>query len=184
MLLNKITVLDKGYIAPLSFSGNGRLLQEIQDEFFKTSVNLKLLNIASATLVIKCPLYVQMNLSQSGLSIISTPSDDVEAYIPDVSMISGESLEDRQNIQKYMQVTTEALLLNQKSMTMDGCSRFTAQLLTPISAYSTIIVHGNLNTWIDFLNQKKIPREIANYRNEIYEVLKIEWANLDNLMKL
>lgn len=182
MLLNKINVLDKGYVAPLCFSGNGRLLQDIQDEFFKTNVNLKLLNIASATLMIKCPLFIQLNLSQLGLGVISAPSENVEAYIPDVSMIEGKTLTDRENIQQYITATTEALLLNQKGMVMDGSSGFTSQLLSPISIYSEIIVHGKLLTWIDFLNQKRLPKEVAQYRNEIYQLLKAEWKNLDTML--
>src|SRR5690606_10540428 len=102
MLLNKNTVLDKGFVAPLSFNGGGKLLQDLQDHYFKANVNLKLLNIASATLVIKCPLFVQLNLSQYGLDIISTPSDGVEAYTPDLSMVSGDSVEDKERIVEYI----------------------------------------------------------------------------------
>ena len=47
MLLNKITVLDKGFVAPLSFSGSGKALQEIQDHYFKTKANFKLLELSS-----------------------------------------------------------------------------------------------------------------------------------------
>ena len=171
-------------MAPLQFNGGGRLLQELQDSYFKTRTNVKLLNLASATLVIKCPLFVQLNLHNNGLDIILTPSDNVEAYIPDVSMVSGETLEDRENIAKYIKVTTEALLLNQKGMPMDGSSDFTSQLLTPITVYNEIIVHGNLRNWLSFIKQKNLPKEIELYREHINILLGTEWKNIELLKKI
>lgn len=183
MLLNKLNVLDKGFVAPLAFSGNGKLLQDLQDHYFRTRTNLKLLELCSATLIIKCPLFVQLNLSQYSLNIITTPSDNVEAYIPDLSLVEGESLEDRQEIQRYIELTTEALLLNQKGMSMDGSSRFTAQLLTPITVYNELIVSGKLNNWLAFLRQSKLPRELELYRKSVQDTLCSEWRNIDALMR-
>jgi len=183
MLLNKISVLDKGFVAPLSFSGNGKLLQDIQDHYFKAKTNLKLLEISSATLIIKCPLFVQLNLSQYSLNIITTPSDNVEAYIPDVSLIDGESLEDRLDIANYIKITTEALLLNHKGIAMDGGSHFTAQLLTPITVYNELIVNGKLANWISFIKQKKLPKELDVFRAAVENVLSSEWKNIDQFLR-
>jgi len=183
MLLNKINVLDKGFVAPLSFSGNGKILQDIQDHYFKTKTNLKLLEISSATLIIKCPLFVQLNLSQYSLNIITTPSDNVEAYIPDVSSIDGESLEDKAEIANYIKITTDALLLNHKGIVMDGGSRFTAQLLTPITVYNELIVNGKLTNWLAFINQKKLPKELEVFRAAVESILSSEWRNLDQFLR-
>lgn len=184
MLLNKEPVLDKGFVAPLEFSGGSRILQDLQDHYFRTKTNLKLLKLTKATLVIKCPLFVQLNLAQYGFDIVVTPSDDVEAYIPDVSMISGDSIQDKQNIADYMKATTEALLLNQKGMPMDGSSNFTAQLLTPITVYNEIIVSGNLELWLEYLKQKNLPKEMELYRCSIKSTLEAEWRNMDLLLKI
>jgi hypothetical protein len=183
MLLNKLNVLDKGFVAPVAFTGNGKLLQDLQDHYFKTRANLKLLDISSAVLVIKCPLFVQLNLSQYGLNIITTPSDNVEAYIPDISMIEGESLEDRQEIARYIELTTEALILNHKGMAMDGSSRFTAQLLTPITVYNELVVSGKLVNWLQFLKQRQLPKELELYRKSVEDILSVEWRNIDSLMR-
>ena len=184
MLLNKENVLDKGFVAPLEFSGNGRLLQDIQDEYFRTKTNMKLLKLSSATLVIKCPLFVQLNLQQHGLDVITTPSDDIEAYIPDVSMIEGESLDDRQHMAAYIQATTEALILNAKAMPMDGGSEWTAQMLMPISVYNENIVTGRLEQWVSYIKQKKLPKEMELYRKAIEETLTVEWKNMNSLKKM
>lgn len=184
MLLNKVKVLDKGFVAPLSVNITGKELQDIQDTYFRTKINMKLLSLCSATIVIKCPLFVQLNLSQYGLDIISTPSDDVEAFIPDLTMIKGDSLEDRQRMQEYISATTEALILNQRGMPMDGADELTSQMLTPINTYNEIIVHGNLRNWVDFLNQKKLPDAMEKYRSTVFEVLKADWGNLHKLMEV
>ena len=184
MLLNKVNVLDKGFISLVTASGNGRLLQDIQDEYFKTKVNLNLLKMASATFIIKCPIFVQLNLHKYNLDIIITPCDDVEAYIPTVDLIDGDSLEDREGVQRYIQQTTEALLLNQQAIPLDGGSNFTSQLLIPISVYNKIIVHGNLKQWLDFIKQKNLPKEMEIYRSQIEGLLEIEWKNIKQLMKM
>lgn len=184
MLLNKNNVLDKGFVAPLCFNGGGRLLQDLQDHYFKANVNMKLLSISTATLVIKCPLFVQLNLSQYGFDIISTPSDGVEAYTPDLSMINGETIEDKQRVVDYISKTTEALMLNEKGMTMDGVDPFTSQLLMPITVYNELIVHGSLGDWLIYLKQSRLPKELEAYRCQVKEVLETEWKNVDSLLKL
>lgn len=184
MLLNKNTVLDKGFVAPLSFTGNGKLLQDLQDHYFKANTNIKLLNIASATLVIKCPLFVQLNLSQYGLDIISTPSYGVEAYTPDLSMIDGVELKDKERVVEYIKKTTDALLINKDGMELDGVDRFTSQLLMPITVYNELIVHGSLGNWLVYLKQNQLPKELEGYRCQIKDCLEAEWKNLETLMKL
>jgi hypothetical protein len=144
MLLNKINVLDKGFVALIDSSGNSKLLQDLQDTYFKTKINTKLLELCSATLIIKCPLFAQLNISQFGFDIVFTPSDEVEAYLPDISSVSADTLEDRQRICNYISATTEALLLNHKGLSMDGADSLTAQILTPISVYNEIIISGNI----------------------------------------
>ena len=101
-----------------------------------------------------------------------------------LTMIKGDSLEDRQRIQEYISATTEALILNQRGMPMDGADELTSQMLTPINTYNEIIVHGNLRNWVDFLNQKKLPDAMEKYRSTVFEVLKADWGNLHKLMEV
>ena len=176
-------VLDKGWVAVLEFSGGGRMLQDLQDKYFKTKTNIKLLKLASATLIMKLPLFVQLNLQKYGLDVITTPSNDIEAYTPDVSMIDGDKLEDRENMANYIKATTEALILNSQGIPMDGGSDFTAQLLMPITVYNEIIVSGKLEQWINYLNQKNLPKEMELYRSQINGSLESEWRNINALRK-
>ena len=98
-------------------------------------------------------------------------------------MIDGSSVEDRQEIARYIEMTTEALLLNHKGIPMDGGSKFTAQLLTPITVYNELIVSGKLDSWLKFISQKKLPKELELYRAAVQGVLSASWRNLDQLTK-
>jgi hypothetical protein len=80
-------------------------------------------------------------------------------------------------------MTTEALLLNHKGITMDGGSRFTAQLLTPITVYNELVVAGKLANWLSFIKQKQLPKELEVYRKAVEEVLRVEWKNLDQFLR-
>lgn len=184
MLLNKLNVSDKGFVALLETSGNSILLKDIQDEYFLTRFNIKLLELSTATLIIKCPLFVQLNLSQSGLYVVSTPVKEVEAYVPDISEISGNSIDDRNEICEYIKMTTEALLLNQKGLPIDGADAFTSQLLTPISVYNELIVTGNIRQWITFLKQQDLPGQIGVYQQSIHKIILNEWKNIEELKKI
>jgi len=184
MLLNRVTVLDKGFVALVSVNITGRELQNIQDHYFRTKVNMKLIELCSATLVVKCPLFVQLNMSQYGFNIVSTPSNNVEAYVPDIGSIQGDVLIDRQRMSNYIKATTEALLLNQKGMPMDGADEFTAQMMTPVNVYNEIIVHGSLRQWVNFLNQTNLPLSILSYQKAILELLKVEWTNIESFKKI
>lgn len=184
MLLNKLHVLDKGFVAKVQTNGEGILLQDLQDEYFKTQTNKKLLSLSSATLVVKCPLFVQLNLSQYGFTIISTPSENIEAYIPDSSSVESNTLEDRQRIIDYIQMTTEALILNQKGLLMDGAGKLTSQILTPISVYNELIVHGSLKQWLEYLKQNDLPKQMESYRLTVEDLLLADWKNLQRLKSL
>lgn len=184
MQLNKINVLDKGFVALLESTGNSTMLQNIQDEYFRARVNMDLINLSSFTFIIKCPLFIQLNLGKYDFDIISLPSKEIEAYIPDVSMVKADTLEDRERVVQYIKSTTEALILNHKGLPMDGVDEFTAQLLTPISVYNKIIIKGSLKQWIKFLRQKKMPREIQVYQEAISDTIKVDMKNLDALIAL
>lgn len=184
MLLNKISVLDKGFVALIDSSGNAKLLQDLQDTYFATKVNVRLLEIASATLIIKCPLFVQLNISQYGFELIHLPSNQVEAYLPDVASVSADTLDDSRRISNYIAATTEALLLNHKGFSMDGADPFTSQMLTPISVYNEIIVSGNIKKWITYLNQTNLPTPISKYQDAVKASLLTEWKNLEKMQKM
>jgi hypothetical protein len=124
----------------------------------------------------KCPLFVQIHLSTYDLSILPVPgSDKLEAYVPNVGEVLAKTLPDSGDIVKSMQATTDALLINPLAYQSDGCDRFTSQVLTPISTYTTIIVQGPYNEWKRFCERQGLPSPIKAYVKAITQIANVEW---------
>ncbi len=175
MLLNKLPCLDKGYVAYLDSSGDSSKLKDVALEFFKKTDGTFLSSISSLTLVIKCPLFVQLNLGHYNLKVISAPCSEVEAYVPNIGEVGCSDLSAAKVIAEDMERTTAALLLNPKAYQADGCDRFASQILTPISVYTTLIVHGPHSEWTKFVAQNKAPKGIAPYVNAVQQIMQMEW---------
>lgn len=178
MLLSKIPVLDKGFVATYDTSCDSRKLNEVAVEFFKKLDGKFLANHSSLTLIVKCPLFVQLNISQFHFQITNLPnigSDVLESYEPNVGEIGATALNICQDISDDMKRTSAALLMNHKAYQTDGCNRFMSQILTPINTYTTIIVSGMYNDWSRFVSQNGAPAPIAAYMNAVAQILKAEW---------
>lgn len=177
MLLNKLPCLDKGYAALISVSNNGALCNQVAMEFFKRDDSHFLREFSVMTLAIKCPLFVQLNLSTFGFQMISAQGAEVEAYVPNVGEIGAQDLKVNRDIVENIKATTEALLLNPKAFQEDGCDRFMSQILTPLSTYTTLIVHGSYNDWKRFCNQQKVPAPTKSYIKAITQIMNAEWRS-------
>lgn len=175
MLLSKIPALDKGYVALIASSGTSERLNEVSMEFFKRSDSHFLRELATMTLVIKCPLFVQLNLSKYGFKIISAPVTEGETYNPHVGEIGCQDLETNRNISANIKMTADALLINPQAYQEDGCDRFVSQVLTPISMYTTLLVHGPYSEWKKFCNQPKVPLPMKAYTMAVNQIMDAEW---------
>ena len=175
MLLNKLPCLDKGYVAQLASSCDTHRLNEISMEFFKRDDSKFLREISTLTVVMKCPLFVQLNLSTHNLKIISAPVAEVEAYVPNVGEIGAADVATNKEISDNMKATTDALLINPAAYQKDGADRFISQVLTPVSTYTTIIVHGSYNEWRRFCEQQKLPAAIKPYVKAVTQLINAEW---------
>lgn len=186
MLLNEISVLDKGHVALLSSSNSGVKLKELSDQLFGSLPHYSFLEIANATLIVKCPLFVQLKLSQYGFTIIQAPhKGDVEAFLPDMTDVQAPVREDSETIADDIMRTTEALLINPKSYQADGCNEFVSQVITPINVYTTLVVHGTLAQWIHYLNSSdKVPDQVKKYNEAIKQVISNEWKNYNAFSEL
>ena len=186
MLLNKLTVLDKGFVSLVASSCDGLSLREFKSELFRGQLHSDFLKIASATLYIKCPLFIQLQLSKFGFIITSIPSPEnkLEVYVPDETEIGSPSLETNRLISDDIYKTSEALLINPTAYQQDGCDRFMSQMLMPINLYTEILVHGTLEQWLIFLAQEKLPKPAESYLTTIQGILLCEWDNLKELKEL
>jgi hypothetical protein len=178
-LLNEHPVLDKGYVALHSCGPSGLELVELSKEFFRGRWDDRLLNTGVAHLKIKCPLFVQLCFQEHGLMAVTKRSDaKPEAFIPNVSQVNAQNLEASEAIQRDIQQTTEALLLNPKAYQMEHCDLFVSQVISPVSVYNVLIVSGSLTQWLSFLSQRGLPSPIEAYRKATENVLFAEFAPL------
>ena len=181
MLLSKIPVLDKGYVALISSCNANEALTNIKDEFFGGELLNKadteiITSMANMTLAIKCPLFVQLNLAKFGLTILTAKQEAVEAYVPNETEIKGKDLQTNRVIAENMRRTTEALLINPLAYQKDGCDKFVSQIMSPVSVYNTLIVHGTLKQWMSFCEQEKLPNPIEAYRSTVTDMVTAVWA--------
>lgn len=175
MLLNKIPTLDKGFVAFVESMNNGDKLKALSLEFFKSTDITNVVDMAQLTLVIKCPLFVHLNLSKFDLRIVSTPTNTIEAYIPNLGEIGGQDRETNRLIADDIERTTEALLINPKSYQSDGCDRFISQVMTPINVYTTLIVQGSYKEFQRFCNQASVPEPVKSYTVAVKSIIDMEW---------
>jgi hypothetical protein len=181
-MLNEIPVLDKGYVALFSKSMSREQLLSIQTQYFRSKANSGMLDLPKIHMEIKCPLFVQISLTES-LSSVSRATGKPEAFVPSVNDISAQDLETSELISKDINQTTQALLMNPKSYQMDGCDIFISQVISPISVYNTLLVSGTLSQWISYVNKTGLPAPIEQYRKVIKEILLSEydflWEHID-----
>lgn len=175
LLLNYIPVLDKGFVARFDSSGDSSKLNQIAESYYKQLDGRFLTEISSLTLLVKCPLFVQLNMSTFGFKIKTLPADKLEVYLPNVGEIGSKSHNSNRDIAEDMVRTSAALLMNQNAYKVDGCDPFVSQLLTPISTYTHILVFGLYNQWAAYVQQNAAPAAISAYISAVDQIMKAEW---------
>lgn len=176
-MLNKTPVLDKGYVTLQSTSLNNDELNKLilgyalrkQDDY---------LCLPHVHIEIKCPLFVQLWLCKYQFHMLTKKTKTTEAYIPAISEIKAKDLETSKNISEAIEATTEALLINPKMFTEDGCDSHIAQIITPINVYNILTVSGSLIKWMPILRANNLPAPIEAYKEAIKNVLEAEWTVL------
>jgi hypothetical protein len=182
--INSIAVLDKGYVALHSSSPSNEQLKQIRYNFLRGQLTDQLLVSSYLTVQIKCPLFVQLNLANHLLHIITNKSrQNVSAYITDIGDIGARDLQTSKEILSNIEQTTEALLLNPRAYQSDGCDLFIAQILAPISVYNECLVSGTLQQWLLFINQPHLPAPINEYRKAIKDIIWAEWSEIEELLE-
>jgi hypothetical protein len=177
MLLAKIPVLDKGFVALISSCNTTQVLREIDQEFFFGKYPTVLEELGSMTVVMKCPLFVQLDLSKFNFKIINAESAEVQpdAYIPNASQIGGSDIGTNQTISDDISRTTAALLINPIAYAADGSDHFISQVMTPINVYTTIIVQGSYKEWCAYAYIRKVPGPIKAYTMALQQIIDCEW---------
>lgn len=176
MLLNKIPVLDKGYVALLDSSVTTQKMRDIGAEFFGGEYPTSLEDFGTMTVAIKCPLFVMLWLAKFDLKVIDANyAGQLEAYIPNPGEVGATDRQDAEAIADDISRTTDALFINPKAYQADGADRFISQLTTPISTYTVLIVQGSYNEWVKLAYATKLPGPIEAYGRSIAQIIEAEW---------
>ena len=177
MLLNKIPVLDKGFVALIDSCNTTETLRAMGKEFFDGEYPTSLEALGSMTVVMKCPLFVQLNLSKFNFKVINAEQKTpLDAYEPNAGELGCKERTTGEDIADNISRTTAALLINPKAYQSDGADRFLSQILTPVSVYTTVIVQGSYKDWCDFAyNQTFVPTPIKAYTQTIQQIIEAEW---------
>jgi len=176
MLLNKIPVLDKGFVALIDSCNTTAKLRDMGQEFFNGNYPVSLEELGYLTVVMKCPLFVQLNLSKFNLKVINANNGSPEGYIPNPGEIGANERSTCEIISDDIARTTDALLINPKAYQADGADRFVSQVLTPMNIYTTLIVHGQYKEWCAFAYQQAfVPVPIKAYTIALQQIIDAEW---------
>jgi hypothetical protein len=179
MLLNQIPCLDKGYVALIDSCNTHVKLRDIDAEFFGSRFPGVLMDLGNMTLVMKCPLFVQLNLSKFNLKVITTDGtkDDaaLSTYVPNAGEIGAKERDVCEAIADDLGRTAAALLINPRAYQTDGAGAYISQINIPISVYTTIIVQGSYDEWCKFCDQVKAPAPIAAYIDAVKQIKNVEW---------
>ena len=174
-----IPVLDHGFVDIVSATPSTVQLYSLVTNFNRGAWHPKFLKIPTMVLRIKCPLFVQLWLSESQISLITAKTDDEPvAYVPTVAEIGCPDLKTSEIIQNNISQTAEALMLNPKAYQTDSCDRFISQVNSPVSVYNTLVAYGNLETWLEVTNQRGLPKPIEAYRKAIHDCAATEWTDI------
>lgn len=175
MLLNRLPVLDKGYVALIDSCNTTKKLRDIDAEFFNSKFPPVLLDLGSMTLVMKCPLFVQLNLSKFNFKVINVyDAGDINYYSPNPGEIGAKEISTSTAISDDLTRTTDALIVNARAYQSDGADRFISQITTPVNIYTSLIVQGSYDEWCKFCDQKA-PAPIAAYIDIVKQIKEVEW---------
>jgi len=176
MLLNKLPCLDKGYVALVDSMNGTHKFQKLRDEFQGTPI-ARLEKLAQATILFRCPMWMQMRLSLFPLTIVGTPQRAHEAYIPNAGEIGSPDRQTNEAIADDIQRTTAAMMINPKAYKADGCDSFIAHIMTPMNMYTSLLVSGTLPQWREFLEGNEMPEPIEAYRKAVEQIINVEWPH-------
>jgi hypothetical protein len=178
MLLNKVPVLDKGFVALIDSCNTTSKLREVGEELFGGDYPVSLEELGNMTVVIHCPLFVQLALSKFNFKVIDAnkQTSKPELYLPNAAEIQGDDAVTSNAIADDIARTADALLINPSAYQADGADVFISQVLTPINVYTTLIVQGSYSEWCKFACvPQKFPAPIKAYTTALEQIITAEW---------
>lgn len=172
-----IRVLDKGHVILRTPGFTKQDIRELKKNGFDTK---RLQRHIFVSMVIKCPLFVQMTFPEFGLITLTKKQKDIEVFEPTQSDVNAATPTIGAEIASDIVATSNALMINPRAYRADGCDRFVSQVNSPICVYNSIIVSGSLEDWNMFVSNNKFPTLIEDYRKAIHSLIMAEYQEVIN----
>lgn len=182
-LLDKIPLLDHGYVRLQNASPSHSNLEEIRKRAYKGTMVAHHFDLPYVHVEICCPYAILLTLVSSGLTAL--PYQDMNrelAFLPDAGNIRSGTLADDMAISDHIKTTVESTMLNQQAYAKDNCDRAIATLTTPLAAYWEGVIHGKLSSFLRFTESKHQPRIIQVYQEGVRNSISLEYKNLSEMI--
>jgi hypothetical protein len=180
--LGATPVLDHGWIKLLSCSPNGKELQEIRTRYYRGTIQSSMVQMTQIAIEMNVPMFVRLAMGR--IPFVLKPFHNYEKfYNPTVADIGSGSLETDKQIQESIQMTMDALIVNQETYVSDGCNNFVAMMTVPTSSYVSGIAYGTMGDWMDFISQAGAPNQVKAYQDSIRKTLAAEFTVWEEIEK-
>jgi hypothetical protein len=181
--LNRLPVLDHGYVSLMSCSPSYSDHLEIRSSMFRNRLTSQAIDMIYVHLQVKCPYFILIPMVSSGIRCTSSVSQASDAFCPTVDMIASGSTANDRDISESMKMTVESLMLNQKSYVHDGCNAFVASVTTPVSAYWEGVMYASMGEWSRFMFAKDLHPIVKQYQRAVHDAVSIEYKNLEDIKR-
>ena len=169
--LNKLPVLDHGYVSLISCSPSYSDHTDIRSSLFRNRLTAQSIDMVYVHLEVKCPYFILIPMVSSGIRCASSVSQASDAFCPTLDMVASGSTANDRDISESMKMTVESLMLNQKSYVHDGCNAFVASITTPVAAYWEGVMYASMTEWSRFMFAKDLHPIVKQYQKTIYETV-------------
>lgn len=173
--------LDKGFVEFLSASPDRKTMEYIVDTMKRGRIPTGLTRMTSVCMKVKAPLFVLMAMGR--FCKIQDDSYVPEVYVAVVDDIKTPHLQTSADICESINMTIDAGDANREAYKADGCNGFVAAFTSTVATYWQGIAYADLQTWIDFANEKHAPHHIAVYQKAVQEILAVEFPRLDDFLR-
>lgn len=177
MILGAIPVLVDGWVRLVSASPSSKEFSSFTERYRRLASDSAVLESTHLIIEMKVPTIILLSMGR--LQYQLHPVDSLkDVWLPNEADIQARELEVGREIAAHIKATAEAQLSNQEMFVKDGCNGWVAKTTTPISAYVTAYIYGNLACWLDFVNAPGAPKPVKAYQDAVLGIIRAEYPTI------
>ncbi len=175
--MNKIPILDHGYIEVISYHNDNASLASINsDPHFVGISREDMPRIGSLTLKVRLPFFMKSYLCRSVSNTIDVP-DRIEFYVPSIDQLVVGSVQERADKIEIIKGNIRELTQTFKDILPHNHEPLLAACLLPSNVYATVIANGSVPEWLNFCNTANTISYLpySAYSTKIKELIDSMW---------